>query len=322
MIAFGTSVTKPDVYRRCAQPGIRRAAESDSTVEAMPAIGSIFRSYNALLDAFAAYDDLEALVLVHQDAEIVDERFCATIREALRDPAVGLVGCVGAVGVRSIAWWEASVTCASFINRYQEHDGGDLPSFSWSWSEAPAYARLGEVETLDGFVLVLSPWTVRNIRFDEALGQFHGYDLDFCLQVRAAGRKVVTAGFRAIHHRPLDMLPDPEEWVDAHIRMADKWDGTMGIGAGVGSWKARARRAEADAAAARLLGHMTEIARMAQERELERAIDEATRSISWRMTAPLRLLQRPRRPPIELAARGLGSQMLDPSPGSPRDSRA
>ena len=87
------------------------------------------------------------------------------------DPGVGLVGCVGAVGVRSIAWWEASVTCASFINRYDEHGGGDLPSFSWAWSDAPAYARVGEVETLDGFVLVLSPWVVRNIRFDERAGR-------------------------------------------------------------------------------------------------------------------------------------------------------
>jgi hypothetical protein len=312
MIAFGTSVTKPEVYRRCAEPGIRRVAEPDSAIEAMPAIGSIFSSYNALLDTFRDREDLEALVVVHQDAEIVDESFCATIRQALRDPGVGLIGCVGAVGVRSIAWWEASVTCASFINRYEEHGGGDLPSFSWSWSEAPAYARVGEVETLDGFVLVLPPWTVRNIRFDESLGTFHGYDLDYCLQVRAAGRKVITADFRAIHHRPLDMLPDAAEWIDAHMRVADKWDGAMGIGGGVGTWKDRARRAEADAAAARLLGHQTRIARDAQLRELERALEEATTSISWRITMPLRLFARPRRQtPIELARPSLSSQLLD-----------
>ena len=308
MIAFGTSVTKPDVYRRCAEPGIRRAAEPGAVIEAMPAIGSIFRSYNALLDRFRGHEELEALVLVHQDTELDDDGFCATVREALRDPEVGVVGCVGAVGVRSIAWWEASLTCASFINRYEEHGGGDLLSFSWTWPDAPAYARVGEVETLDGFVLVLSPWAVRNLRFDESLGQFHGYDLDFCLQVRAAGRKVITADFRAIHHRPLDMLPDPEEWIDAHIRVADQWDGEMGVGAGVGSWKERAWRAEADAAAARLLAHQTVIAREAQLRELERAVDAAAHSVSWRITMPLRLLRRPRRPsPFELGPQRVGS---------------
>lgn len=290
MIAFATATTKPDVYRRCAEPGIARAAEPDSVVRAMPSIGSIFASYNALLDEFSGREDLEALVLIHQDAEIIDPDFCQIIRRALADPEVGLVGCVGAVGVRSIAWWEASVTLASFVNRYQEHGGGDLASFSWEWEEAPAYARTGEVETLDGFVLVVSPWVVRNLRFDESLGQFHGYDLDFCLQVRAAGRRVVTADFRAVHHRQLEMLPDPEEWTEAHVKVAEKWDGEMGIGTGHGSWRERALRAEADADAALVLGYMNRLETDARVRELQAALDETTSSISWRLTAPLRRL--------------------------------
>jgi hypothetical protein len=256
-------------------------------------------------------------VLVHQDAEIVSTNFCQVVRASLADPEVGLVGCVGAVGVRSIAWWEGSVTCASFINRYEEHGGGDLPSFSWAWSEAPAYARIGEVETLDGFVLVLSPWVVRNVRFDESLGKFHGYDLDLCLQIRDAGRKVVTADFRAIHHRPLDMVPDPDEWVDAHTRVADKWDGRMGIGAGAGSWKDRARRAEADTDAARMLAYMNALESDARVRELRRELDVATDSISWRITAPLRWLDRGRpRSPAQLTRRMLTTRVAadDDSP--------
>ena len=54
MIAFGSSITKPDVYARCAEPGISRASETDSEVYPMPSVGSIFESYNALLDHFAA----------------------------------------------------------------------------------------------------------------------------------------------------------------------------------------------------------------------------------------------------------------------------
>ena len=217
MIAFGCAITKPDQFQRCAEPGIRRAEEPGSERYVLPSVGSIAESYNATLDRAAERDDLEALVLVHQDAEIVDADLCAKVREALRDPEVGLIGCVGALDVRSIAWWEGSVTLASFINRYEAHGGGDLASFSWSWEEAPPWAHTGEVETLDGFVLVFSPWAVRNIRFDESLSRFHGYDLDYCLQVREAGRKVVTADFRAIHHREIEMLPDPEEWIEAHI---------------------------------------------------------------------------------------------------------
>src|SRR5438270_700074 len=108
MIAFGCSITAPDVYARCAEPGLRRVAEGDSEIIANAAAGSLFRSYNLLIDSVADRDDLEALVLVHQDAEIVDSEFCAKLRAALEDPRVGVVGCVGAIDVRNIAWWEGS----------------------------------------------------------------------------------------------------------------------------------------------------------------------------------------------------------------------
>ena len=291
MIAFGSAITRPDVYRACAELGIRRAAEPDSEVYPLPAVGSIFESYNALLDRAAGREHLEALVLVHQDAEIVDADFCQIVRRALADEAVGIVGCVGAIGVRSIAWWEGSATQASFNHRYEDHGGGALPAFSWAWSEAPPYARIGEVDTLDGFVLALSPWAVRTLRFDESLGQLHGYDFDFCLQVREAGRKVVTADFRAIHNHALEPFSEPEEWIEAHMRVAEKWDGRVaGVGSGAGTWRERARRAEAERDAARVVDHSNTLALHARLAEVDRALAEARQSISWRITGPLHRL--------------------------------
>jgi len=295
MIAFGAAITKPDVYRRCAEPGLLRAAEPGSAIYAMEGLDSVFRSYNALLDRAAEQADLEALVLVHQDAEILDADVCAKVREALRDPDVGVIGCVGALDVRSIAWWEGSVALASFVHRYDEHGGGDLAAFSFTWADAPPYARTGEVDTVDGFLLALSPWVVRNVRFDESLGRLHGYDFDFCLQVRDAGRKVVTADIRAIHHHSLELVSEPEEWVEAHMRVAEKWDGRIaGVGTAPGDWKARARRAEAERDAVRLRDHSNQLEAAARIQELERILDEATHSISWRMTAPFRRLARAR----------------------------
>jgi hypothetical protein len=285
MIVFASSITEPDTYKRCAERGIRVAAGAcEEGVEVMPhaAAGSLFRSYNLILDAVAERDDLEALVLVHQDAEITDPDFVAKLRRALSDPDVGVVGCVGAVGVRSIAWWEGSVTWASFVHRYRELGGGDLPAFAWNGKEMPAYARTGEVDTVDGFVLVLSPWVVRNVRFDESLGQLHGYDFDFCLQVREAGRKVVTADFKVIHHHSLDLIGNPDTWVEAHMRVAEKWDGRIPhVGSAGGEWKDRARRAEAEAAAAR--AHAVSIQLQSDAR-----LKEITESTGWRLTEPLR----------------------------------
>src|SRR5205823_3902500 len=140
--------------------------------------GSIFRNYNLLIDQVIDRDDLEALVLVHQDSEIIDANFCERLREPLRDPDVAIVGCAGARGVRSIAWWEGSVQWASFEHRFAELGGGRIPGPTWHRDDLPVYGRLGEVETIDGFVICMSPWAVRNLRFDEGLGQFHGYDFD------------------------------------------------------------------------------------------------------------------------------------------------
>jgi hypothetical protein len=289
MIAFGSAITKPHLYQRYAEVGIRRAAEPDSEVIALPSVGSIFASYNAVIEQAAALPDLEALVLVHQDAEIVDADFCARIRRVLADPEVGVVGCVGAIDVRSIAWWEGSVTLASFVHRYDDHGGGDLPAFSWVWDEAPPYARLGKVDTLDGFVLVLPRWTVDNLRFDESLGQFHGYDFDFCLQVRAADRKVMTADFRAIHHHPLEPFSDPEPWIQAHMKVAEKWEGHLGlVGTAPGTWEERALRAEAGRDVARLLDHANTLDFEAHAGYFKRVLAELTSSISWRITEPLR----------------------------------
>jgi hypothetical protein len=296
MIVFACSITSPDTYERCAARGIRLAAEPDSVVLPFQAAGSIFRSYNTILDQVAAYEDLEALVLVHQDAEIVDPGFCAELRRALADPAVGVVGGVGALDVRSIAWWEGSVTWASFNHRYEEMGGGELPGFTWDRDDRPPYAQLGEVDTVDGFTLGLSPWVVRNVRFDESLGNLHGYDFDFCLQVREAGRKVVTADLRVMHHHSLELVSDPQTWVEAHMRIAEKWDGRVpAVGVAGGDWRLRARRAEAEASLARTQAVAAMHQADARKAHLERQVEEMTGSISWRITEPLRRLNALRR---------------------------
>ena len=206
-----------------------------------------------------------------------------------------MVGCVGAIGVRSIAWWEGSVTLASFIHRYEEHGGGDLPAFSWAWADAPPYARIGEVDTLDGFLLVLSPWAVRNVRFDESLGQLARLRPRLLPAGPRAGRKVMTADFRAIHHHSLELVPDPEGGSRRTSRWRRSGTGRMpGIGTGPGHLEGArpARRGETEAA--RAVDLLERAAADAQVRDLGRLAaprahpleDHAPlRSISWRVDA-------------------------------------
>ena len=289
MFVFATAVTDPDVFERAAGAGVRRLQADDPDVELIvfASVGSLFRNYNLILDQVKDRDDVEALVLIHQDAEIHDPQFIPKVKLALSDPDVAVVGCAGAVDVRSIAWWEGSITWASFTHRYEELGGGEIPAFSWMTEALPPYAKVGEVDSVDGFVMALSPWAMRELRFDESLGKIHGYDFDFCMQVREAGKKVVTADLQVVHHHSLTLIEDVESWITAYMTVAEKWNGKLPHnGTRDNDWEFRARRAEAEASAARLMGGVQELLRVAHWKEIERMRN----SLSWRVTAPLRSL--------------------------------
>ena len=118
MIAFGSCIVDPGAYIAYALPGIQAAAEPAATVFAFEAVGNVSRSNNLLLDAAAALDDLEALVLVEEHVELPSPGCARSLRAALADPDVAVVGCMGATGVRTIAWWEGRISrgrCASAI---------------------------------------------------------------------------------------------------------------------------------------------------------------------------------------------------------------
>jgi GT2 family glycosyltransferase len=291
VIAFGSPIADAESYWQYAERGIRLAAEPDSVVLPFAEAGSLSRSCNLLLEHAAARDDLEAFVLLHPHAELVDPDLCAKARRALSDPDVGIVGCAGASGVRSIAWWEGELSCAPNVIRYEEFGGGQLPAFSWRAAGAPP----AEVDALDGFVMVLSPWVVRNLRFDESLVEGLGVDVDFCFQVRESGRKAVTADLRVIYHRSLELVSDPKVWVHAHMRFAEKWEGRLLEAPGEDGWRGRARRAEAEREAARALAQSKLLGSDARVLQLERELDEKLSSPSWRITAPLRWINQMRR---------------------------
>jgi Glycosyltransferase like family len=304
LIAFGSSISGAEAYRRYAEPGVRLAAEPDSEVFAFAAVEPVGRTYNLVLEAAAAREDLEALVLVHPHTEIVDPAFCAKVRAVLRDPDVGVIGCAGANNVHSIAWWEGDVVCADVRQRYEEYRGGEIESVSWTRRQPPP----AEVETLDGQLLVLSPWVVRNVRFDETLLLGHGFDLDFSLHVRRAGRKLMVADLRVVHHRSLELISDLEVWVEAHIHVAQKWNGTLHDAIDdEEAWKRRARLAEARREAARAIAMSESLKLDARVLELERDFEQKTGSISWRFTAPLRAVNRIRREGL----RGRGEEAVD-----------
>jgi hypothetical protein len=185
MLAFAACVGTPAKLAAYAAPGLRRVMEPDSVFAELATDRSIHEAYNEALDHFACVAGLEALVLVHEDTELLDADFCARARAALRDPSVAIAGAVGASGVASLRWWEATIA-----GRAAEPRG--------VVAGAPAPC---EVDCVDGLLMVLSPWAVANLRCDtDRFTGFHAYDADLCFAARAAGRRVIVGDFNVFHH--------------------------------------------------------------------------------------------------------------------------
>ena len=212
MIVFLVAVADQSRFDAIAAPGIERVREPDSlvvTVRPEPGCGPQ-RALNAALDELVDQPDLEAVVILHEDVELVGLDTAAVVRDAFTGPDVAIAGAIGAQGVPGLAWWAGIPIGATGT----EHvlDG-----------RIAGVIHRGPVDAVDGLVLCLSPWAVRMLRFDEALAaDFHGYDIDLCFQARYHGRRVEVIPL-AVHHRHRPLFTDTERWVRNELRFQHQW---------------------------------------------------------------------------------------------------
>jgi hypothetical protein len=230
VIAYGSAVADEHRYERCARAGIDRLREPSAPVYEVRESGSLFGAYNEILDQAAADPRVEALVLMHEDTAIVEPDFEAKAREALADPQVAIAGAVGAIGIGGIDWWVHERMLGRVTLRLEEQFPPWGPPLIGSGTVVGPGGG-GEVDTVDGFLLILSRWVIDELRFDESLGPgFHGYDADLCFQARERGRRVMVVEIDVEHHDRWRELADTEYrsgWKRAHAAFRRKWEGRM-----------------------------------------------------------------------------------------------
>jgi hypothetical protein len=214
MIVFGTAVSDADTYRRIALPGIERVAEEDSVVLTRTGYDSIQRPYNEMMEEAAAQPDLEALVLLHQDLGLADEDLLSRTRRVFAEPRTGLLGALGGRGTRLHCWLAPD----------------EMFGFALGPDHMEETIRIStgrhEVDGVDGALLILAPWVVRSLHFDESLaGCFHGYDVDLSARVRAAGGRVICEDIACRHHARTEY--DHEALQAAGVAVAKMWDPTL-----------------------------------------------------------------------------------------------
>ena len=203
LIAFGCSVSEPEPYLRYAEPGIRLAAEPDSAIFPFAAVGTIGRSYNLLLDAAAAREDLEALVILHPHSEIADAGLCGKVRQRSSDPDVAVVGCAGATGRQQ----------HRLVGRGRQFRPGHASlhrirrAASSPATRGPRRGRPRRRWTRStAFCSCSRPGRSATCASTRAWCSATASTSTICLQARAAGRKVMTADFDVIEHRSLEIV--------------------------------------------------------------------------------------------------------------------
>lgn len=167
----------------------------------------IAAAYNTILDAVQRHR-LDMLVLVHDDLELVDPDGEAKLLNAVTDPDVALVGVAGGRNVRSLAWWNYETAGWQQIN-------DRILDFG---------PRTGDVDSIEGSLMALSPWAITNLRFDETFPGWHGYD-EIGLSARRAGKRVVVADVDTHHHTSLgfDTETSHQAWLAADTRFRRKY---------------------------------------------------------------------------------------------------
>jgi GT2 family glycosyltransferase/SAM-dependent methyltransferase len=210
VIIYGTCVGDPERYESIALPSLRRVASAEDLIVRRTGELGICAAYNGLIQEARGRPDCAALVLIHDDVEIVDDDFRVKVLESLAEPEVGVIGVIGGAGLRDAAWWTARRT-AGFI--YETR--GPI-------RKGPNRA---DVDVVDGLLLAVAPSAFRKLLFDQgSFPAFHGYEADYCLQVRAAGMRVVVRDL-AVLHRTKTGFGDKKSWKAASRTISRKWRG-------------------------------------------------------------------------------------------------
>lgn len=166
------------------------------------------------------------LCFAHEDILFRTDNWGEIIIGAIeQDDNFGLIGIAGSK-YKSLSpggWPNGAehLDCYNLIQCY-----GDKKSLQVSNPEGDV--PLVEVKVLDGVFLFTSKLIWQNNKFDaDTFKGFHGYDLDFSLQIGRQSKVLVTYQFLIEHLSPGAINKD---WIIASIRLSEKWSDYLPVG--------------------------------------------------------------------------------------------
>lgn len=208
MIAVGCCIGPGNRFSRIAGPALRRVLDPEDALHTITDASGICAAYNSVLEQAWAEGECRAVVLVHDDLELLDGAR-AVVAEAAAEPGVGLIGIAGGRDLAWGKWWSGRFVAGRVNDSRGERTIGPVRA---------------DVDAVDGCLLVITP-AAAHLRFDEStFPAFHGYDVDFSLAVRQAGLRVVTRDLPYRHHDK-QSTGDNDAFEAAMRALENKWPG-------------------------------------------------------------------------------------------------
>ncbi len=165
----------------------------------------------------AIYD---TLCFVHEDVAFATQNWGNIIIQHLKDEKVGLIGLAGGDAKSSVpSSWSIPVV-SNHINIFQHFKDKNKAPKHIVETNIPNTIKQ-QVVALDGVFLCTRKAIFNKFKFDEhTFKGFHGYDIDYSLQVNTQYQVFVI--FDLVLHHFSEGTPD-SKWVNSAIALTNKW---------------------------------------------------------------------------------------------------
>jgi Glycosyltransferase like family len=162
------------------------------------------------------------LCFMHEDIAFETAGWGEIVRRHLSNPRTGLLGVAGSDAKSLVpSCWTFSSIVSSEINLVQHYRFSRLPPLRIRVTGETQAGPLKKVVAVDGLWLCTKREVFDRFKFDEAtFTGFHGYDIDFSLQVST--RYDVCVAFDIVVHHFSEGKRD-RQWLNSAVAVSRKW---------------------------------------------------------------------------------------------------
>jgi glycosyltransferase involved in cell wall biosynthesis len=178
----------------------------------------ICKAYNTA----AVKAKFDILCFMHEDIEFETNNWGQNVIRHLADKEIGLIGVAGGDTKSRVPSGWASMTFSSEINMVQHYKYKEkVPHAIFETAYPESISICKRVACTDGLWMCTRKDVFKKYKFDETtFSGFHGYDIDYSLQVNTE-YKVCVVFDVLIHHYSEGVLGI--EWLESAVKLSEKW---------------------------------------------------------------------------------------------------